>query len=194
MRRSKQTDIVAAATALFREFGIKRVTVEEICEKANTSKATFYKYFDNKTNLVIHVVTNLYNETSERFRRKMEEGATFEELVREILVMKLEFMAAFSTHFLKDLYDGTIPELQQYLTTMQKDSLDTARPLYELGISQGMIDEAVTFEYFLYLLGGVQGAYTDERIIAMYPDPTERLQVTFNQFFYGLIGRGRADR
>jgi len=193
MRKSKKNDIVEVGTALFSEFGIKRVTVEEICEKAETSKATFYKYFANKNQLVLHIVTTLYQEGSDRFKQKIDQGASFADLVREIFIMKLEFMKVFSQHFLMDLYDAGIPELEQSLLKMQKESLASARPLYEMGIQDGQIDKAVTFEYFLYLLNQVQQAYTDESVIAIYPDHKERLQVTFNQFFFGLMGRGRMD-
>ncbi len=192
MRKSKKKDIVEVGTALFSEFGIKRITVEEICEKAGTSKATFYKYFANKNQLVLHIVTTLYQEGSARFMQKMNQGAPFDDLVREIFIMKLELTEAFSPHFLKDLYEGDIPELEESLLKMQKESLDSARPLYQLGIQDGMIDEAVTFEYFLYLLNQLQQTYTDENVIAIYPDPKERIQVTFNQFFFGLMGRRKS--
>lgn len=193
MRKSKQTVILDVATELFKEFGIKRVTVEEICAKAEVSKATFYKYFANKTQLALHIVTTLYETGSERFKRKMAEGAPFDDLIKEILVMKLEFMEAFSPNFMKDLYEGAIPELQEHLVKMQKESLDAARPLYDIGIKQGMIDPAVTFEYFLYLLDYVQQTYTDPNVIAIYPNQKERFKVTFNQFFFGLMGQSRSN-
>lgn len=193
MRKSKKTVIVDIATGLFKEFGIKRVTVEEICAKAEVSKATFYKYFANKTQLALHIVTTLYETGSERFKRKMAEGAPFDDLVKEILIMKLEFMEAFSPNFMEDLYEGTIPDLQEHLVKMQKESLNAARPLYDIGVNQGMIHQAVTFEYFLYLLNQVQQTYTDAQIIAIYPDQKERFQVTFNQFFFGLMGQSRSN-
>jgi len=51
----KKADIVTAAEKLFTRFGAKRVSVEEICRKANVSKMTFYRYFTNKIVLVRHI-------------------------------------------------------------------------------------------------------------------------------------------
>jgi len=52
----KRSDILEAAAALFAQFSLKRVTVDEIAEKASVSKATIYKYFDSKEEVFIQVV------------------------------------------------------------------------------------------------------------------------------------------
>src|SRR5690606_36021141 len=129
------------------------------------------------------------NESSERFRRMMEEEHSFETLAKEILIMKLEFMEKFSIHFIRDLYEGEMPELQESLLKMQDSGLTNAQMLFDLGKSQEMIDSAVNFDYFLFLLDQLQQTYTSDRVIAIYPDPKERLQVTFTQFFFGIMGR-----
>ena len=48
----KEQDILIAGKKLFFKYGLKKVTIEEICAEANVSKMTFYKYFPNKTALV----------------------------------------------------------------------------------------------------------------------------------------------
>ena len=44
----KRSDILRAAAALFAQFSLKKVTMDEIANKASVSKATIYKYFDSK--------------------------------------------------------------------------------------------------------------------------------------------------
>ena len=56
MKKSEKPDqIIKTAIDLFSRFGTKRVTVEEICKTAGVSKATFYKYFKNKLDLIRHI-------------------------------------------------------------------------------------------------------------------------------------------
>ena len=45
IKSAKSKLIVETATDLFMRYGVKRVTVEEICQTAKISKMTFYKYF-----------------------------------------------------------------------------------------------------------------------------------------------------
>jgi len=52
----KRSDILQAAATLFAQFSLKRVTVNEIAEKASVSKATIYKYFDSKEEVFDQVV------------------------------------------------------------------------------------------------------------------------------------------
>ena len=63
LKKSKKlSQIVETSEILFKRFGIKRVTVEEICKKAGVSKMTFYKFFPNKIELVKYIWNNWYDE------------------------------------------------------------------------------------------------------------------------------------
>jgi AcrR family transcriptional regulator len=42
---------VNKAKELFWKYGIKKVSIEEICAEAPVSKMTFYKFFKNKNDL-----------------------------------------------------------------------------------------------------------------------------------------------
>lgn len=78
----KQNDIFEAAKKLFYKFGVRRVTIEDICEEANASKMTFYKYFPNKIELVKAVVDNYFSNAMEKYREMMQSEITAEEKIR----------------------------------------------------------------------------------------------------------------
>lgn len=97
-------------------------------------------------------------------------------------------MEKYGTRFLKDLYEGTMPELNEVILRMQKkESHEQALTMYNNAISQGDIDEEVTFEFFMYLLGTVQEMFLDQKVIAIYHDPIKRMNIVFNNFFYGIL-------
>ena len=50
----KKQQIKKAAFSLFNKYGIKKVSVKEICKSSSTSKPTFYKFFPNKKHLAKH--------------------------------------------------------------------------------------------------------------------------------------------
>ena len=62
----KQQQIIETAEELFFRHGIKRVTVEEICQKASVSKMTFYKYFANKNDLAEHIILRIFEQVEEK--------------------------------------------------------------------------------------------------------------------------------
>ena len=55
----KYKDIMSTGKDLFWKYGMKRVTVEEICKEANVSKMTFYKYFGNKYELALAIIKSM---------------------------------------------------------------------------------------------------------------------------------------
>ena len=64
MNNPKRIQIVKTAKELFWKFGIKRVTIEEICREANVSKMTFYKFFSNKNELLHTVIEEMFDKIS----------------------------------------------------------------------------------------------------------------------------------
>ena len=63
---------------LFYKFGVRRVTIEDICEKP-TRVNDFYKYFPNKIELVKAVVDNYFSNAMEKYREMMQSEITAEE-------------------------------------------------------------------------------------------------------------------
>lgn len=52
----KRSDILRTAQNLFGQFGLKKVTCDEIAKQATVSKATLYKYYRNKNDVFAAVV------------------------------------------------------------------------------------------------------------------------------------------
>ena len=55
----KHEQLLQTAAGLFRQHGIRRVSVEEICRRAGISKATFYKHYANRGELAVAVFDQL---------------------------------------------------------------------------------------------------------------------------------------
>ncbi|HYW95493.1 MAG TPA: TetR/AcrR family transcriptional regulator, partial [Bacteroidales bacterium] len=102
----KYLDIMSYGKALFWKYGMKRVTVEEICEEANVSKMTFYKYFGNKDKLALEIIRSLLENTLKEFLVVMESDIPFKKKVEATVKMKMEQTGTISKEFLSDLYTG----------------------------------------------------------------------------------------
>ncbi len=56
VKKNTETKLTEAGRSLFWKFGFTKVTVEEICQSAGVSKMTFYRYFENKTELAKRIL------------------------------------------------------------------------------------------------------------------------------------------
>ncbi|MGF7160225.1 AcrR family transcriptional regulator [Rhodoligotrophos appendicifer] len=59
-RERRESDILAAATTVFGEQGYDNASMSEIAASAGVVEGTIYKYFDNKRDLLLRVLTRWY--------------------------------------------------------------------------------------------------------------------------------------
>ena len=81
----KFQDTVTTAKTLFWKYGIKRVSIEEICKEASLSKMTFYKFFKNKEALAEYLLINVLNEWHDQYRAIMKQKIPFASKITQVI-------------------------------------------------------------------------------------------------------------
>src|ERR1035437_5375665 len=99
-RVKKILQILSTAEDLFQRFGFKRITIEEICAKANVSKMTFYKYFPNKNELIKHLMNSCLAQVEKTINDFDGMEVPFTEKIKILLRLKEESTGKFSKEFL----------------------------------------------------------------------------------------------
>ena len=82
----QKEQIVKTALEQFKKYGIKSVSIDDICRQMSMSKKTFYQYFPGKEELVATVLQYM-NECVEGMAQKMMEGKSTIECVRMLVDM-----------------------------------------------------------------------------------------------------------
>jgi AcrR family transcriptional regulator len=82
-RRVERTQqlIRGALLSLIREKGFEPLTVQEIIDRANVGRATFYAHFDNKNDLLVSGFDDLRASLRARQREALSHGRTVEDRV-----------------------------------------------------------------------------------------------------------------
>lgn len=185
----KHQDILNAAKELFWKFGIKRVTIEEICKTGNVSKVTFYKYYSNKNDLAKFLMSRIVEEAVEQYDSIMASDIPYSEKTKELILLKMEGMDNVSKEFLADLYSTNDPELMGYMASLAKQSLERSVADYTEAQKNGDIRSDININFILYFLGHMQKMITDPNLIAMYDKPADMVSELINFFFYGILSR-----
>ncbi|HWP49791.1 MAG TPA: TetR/AcrR family transcriptional regulator [Candidatus Limnocylindrales bacterium] len=76
--------IFKAALSLFLEKGFENTTVEEITEKADVGKGTFFNYFPRKESILIYLGERRMEAIQEAFRETISEDLTIEAILKRI--------------------------------------------------------------------------------------------------------------
>lgn len=158
---NKKEQVILEARKLFKKYGYKKVSMDEVANKAHVTKKTIYTYFKDKEELFKFFIREELDEIRKAIEQKEKEYSSFIEYVSTCIYKMLkirnesqlfnniveEFKNQENDHFLK-LYDQEIIEyiksrLEKGIASNQIKRCDTdltAFIIYKIYI-------AIMFEY-----------------------------------------------
>ena len=101
----KRRQLIETGKQLFLKHGVKRVTVEEICNKSNVSKVTFYKYFTNKPELLKTIRNELTETGFTKFDEIDQLDITYVEKISLMSEWRMEFFKSIKSEFLDEIIE-----------------------------------------------------------------------------------------
>jgi AcrR family transcriptional regulator len=179
----KQQHLVETAEELFFRYGIKRVSIEEICQKANVSKMTFYRRFSNKVELVKYIAYTWLEKGYQKLNEVEAMPVPFTEKLRTMLQYRLEGIAKMSTDFIEEfmqtefyapIHRAWIQRIIKFLADAQK---------------RGDIRPEIHPEFILIIINKLQELAEDEHLKSLYPNYVELSREIFNFLYYGILSR-----
>lgn len=179
--------IVQTAHELFWKYGIKRVTIEEICREACVSKMTFYKFFNNKIELAKKVLVNIWGEAEEKYKALMAEDIPFAEKVKKQVLMKFEGTQNISEELVRDIYSGWNDELHVFFTEYTTKMTQMVRNDYADAQKQGEIRADVNIDFIFFMSQKMTEMVSDPAIVAMYGSVQGAIMEFMNMMFYGIL-------
>ncbi|MBT4485130.1 MAG: TetR/AcrR family transcriptional regulator [Candidatus Latescibacteria bacterium] len=192
-KSKKLNQIVETSEYLFKRFGIKRVTVEEICRKANVSKMTFYKYFPNKIELVKHLFNNWFDEGYSKLAKINAMNVSIAEKLRLMIEWKMGFLSEMSPEFIEEFVhvdSELMGFMQEYMQRSYKRFME-----YFIGWQKnGDIRPGIRPELFIAVLDKLQELFGDDNLRKHYHDHIEFAHELHKLFFYGIVSRPDSEK
>ena len=185
----KYNAILKTAHDLFWKFGIRRVSIEEICREAGVSKMTFYRYFSNKTDLTKKVVKNLFDKILHDYRELMQKDIPFAEKVKQQLMMKFEGTNELSAELVKDIYSNPETEIYKYWKLRVDEMMEIVFDDYKNAQEMGYIRKDIKLEFLIYMSNKITEIASDANLQKLYPTMQALIMEFANHFFYGLLPR-----
>jgi len=183
----KERQIIDMARRLFWKYGMRRVSIEEICSEANVSKMTFYKYFSNKVELVKFILNQIEEDSVKEYKNLMSQNIPFEEKVRQSIQLKMKQSDKLSHEFFSDLHQNAHPEIRKHFDEMTQRSIQLIVEDYDQAQKEGNIRKDLKIEFILYFLNQIFKMANDPQLVALYDSPQALIMEITNFFFYGIL-------
>jgi AcrR family transcriptional regulator len=125
--------IVQTATRLFEQYGIRSVSIDNICNELRISKKTFYIHFPQKEDLIDAVLTYQKKINFEKFDKLLKNKNAIDSLIQIIIEVK----KSVDSEIHRMCYD-----LEKYYPKVNekhhKQNMENIRLGFELNLRQGI--------------------------------------------------------
>jgi len=182
-----QKAIIASAKALFWKYGLKKVTVEEICDKAAVSKMTFYRRFVNKEHAAEEILEEILEENLRKYNAVMSTNKPFPEKINEILHLKHQESKNLSKEFINEILTEDESSLSELIQKFTIKSHSLMLEDFEKAKKEGWVRKDLRPEFIMDMLGIIRARMQDENFLKMFKSMDEAIMELSNFFFYGIF-------
>lgn len=185
----KYKDVFSTAKRLFWKYGIKRVSIEEICKEAKVSKMTFYKFYQNKKELAEDIINTELGNRLKEFRDLVNSDLPFTDKVHKMFVIKLHAAHDISQEFIADIYKNKELGLHERMEQLGQESMSIFVNFIEDAQKQGKIRKDVKIEFILAFQASVVQMMDNKDLMMKYEKAEDFIMATMNFLFYGIINK-----
>lgn len=185
-QNKKYNDILETARVLFWKYGFKRVSIEEICREAKTSKMTFYKFFPNKLDLAKAVFDSVVGKSVTQFKNHLDEAKTASELLANMLQMKRDGIHDISKEFIADFYTNPELGLKDYINEKTQQVWLEMVGDFKLAQERGLFRKDLNIEFFLYFTRKFSDYLDDPYMNQLFPNPQDLVMELTRISAYGI--------
>ena len=187
MKLTKKEQIEHKAKELFWKHGFNKVTIDEICKKANVSRKTFYTFYDNKTALVIALMKKLTDEAFEESRQIIESDYTFAEKLEKSLQVKLLRNKEMSMEFVADFYNPDATEILACFQEIMEKTMAMLVDFLKKAQQTGEMNPDLNLNYVLWMLQKQVEFCSSPDLMHMFPDVDTLTKQLTQTLIYGIM-------
>lgn len=125
---------------LYMEHGLRNQTMDEVSQKLGVSKATVYKHFSTRGEIVSEVVERKIAEITDFKQYLIDEDVPFQERYLHAIKMATIQLAGISNQFLSDLKQ-LYPKQWDNFSNMFDTAVTIVQSFYEEGIKQDVFND-----------------------------------------------------
>ena len=181
--------IMAAARDLFWKHGFRRVSIDEICRNAGISRMTYYRYFQNKTDLAKLVLKKVVDEGYDKFLSILAGEDSPEEKIGKILSLKFDGTHEVSREFLNDFYFDKSSDLHAYIQEISSETWKKIIGVIEDSKRKGIFREDLNPSFFYIISQKIAEMLSDPQVLKLFNSPQEMIMESARLLIYGITPR-----
>jgi len=181
MEEPKDT-IVTTSSRLFEQFGIRSVSIDNVCNELRISKKTFYTHFPQKEDLVEAVLNSKKKAEYERFEKLFKNRNAIDSLILIIKEIKKGAEAESQTMFF-DL-EKYYPKIFEKHMSIKTEEI---RHGFEINLKQGIVEGYYREDLDVELISLFHSLQIKKTFELMQQSPKKYTKKRIVEFFIDLM-------
>lgn len=179
---NQQEIIVSMATRLFEQFGIRSVSIDNVCTELRISKKTFYNYFPQKEDLVEAVLIYQRKVNLEKYGKILKNKNAIDSLILIIKEIKksVEHESVSMCYDLEKYY----PKINEKFELEKREGI---RAGFELNLRQGIEEGYYRDDLDVELISFFHSIQIKNTFEQMNQDPKKYSKKRLVDFFIDLM-------
>ncbi|KAA6351272.1 HTH-type transcriptional repressor KstR2 [termite gut metagenome] len=142
--------IIVTALTVFRENGIKSITMDDIAAMLKISKRTLYEIFEDKEALLKECIIYHQSIAQEVWREIVSDSTNVLEILLKCYRKSVEILHKTDRRFFEDI--KKYPEAHKLIMSYRKQDGDMVADFLQKGVAQGLFREDLNYEIIQFLL------------------------------------------
>jgi len=187
MKLTKKQQIEEKAKELFWKHGFKKVTIDEICKKANVSRKTFYTFYENKNALVMYIFSKVTEEAFAIYEGIVASDLTFSEKLQDIFEFKYKNTDEFSMEFVADFYNPDSGEMLTLFNSTIEKSMNFMREFFKTAQDKGELNPELSIDYVMWLMQKSVELCGSKELMSLFPNVDSMARQVTQSLIYGIM-------
>ncbi|HBY00935.1 MAG TPA: hypothetical protein DEG92_00030 [Rikenellaceae bacterium] len=187
--QNAENKLLEAGRELLWKYGFRKVSVEDICKRAGVSKMTFYRYFENKSELTKRVLNNVVSEGTDNFRKILTDDTSVAVKMQRIIHLKMDGTKEISREFVEEIYNDPGSELQQFMIKLTTDTWIGILEEFKDAQARGVFRKDFKPEILLAMSRGFSELIADPKLNSLYSNTQEMIVEMTNLMTFGIAPR-----
>ena len=184
----KKENIRNIAFELFSAYGVQKVSIAEIANKAKVSQVTIYNYFGSKDELLRDVLLSLLNKRLQADMEVIDSDLPFPKKIETYISEKTSEISAMNPDFLKSMKSED-PIIRQIAEDFTKNKyIPLILTLIEKGREEGYIQHHISNEAILIYINMFREGKRSEALLNI-EQSRDLFKELVTLFFYGIFGK-----
>jgi AcrR family transcriptional regulator len=190
-KNKKYQAVFKKGKELFWKYGMKRVSIEEICNESSVSKMTFYKFFPNKVELAKSIIREMMEELLDEFSLCMLSDVSVEEKIKKAIFMEVKISKDVSIEFVNDIYGNNETEIINLLQHYKDQGKTMIYSILVQAQEEGIIRKDVKIDFIMYQFDKLFENLNNDNLLSQYNSFQEFSLENINFMLYGLMPKKR---